>query len=203
MTFDEQMQCEWLGERVAAPSLKLVVSNVLNNKTAGNWGPNATFRFPARDGTGGIWKAVAKTLPQERFSFNKSVVRIEGTNKVAHLSDGTSVGYRSLISTMPLDELVEIVADAENLTKISRELVFSSTHVIGVGIRGVLPPRIGDKCWLYFPEDDCPFYRATVFSNYSPYNCPQADAKIITLQTADPSLSSSVDTKTARPGPCQ
>lgn len=32
-----QMQCEWLGERVAAPSLKLVVSNVLNKKTAGNW----------------------------------------------------------------------------------------------------------------------------------------------------------------------
>lgn len=32
-----QMQCAWLGERVAAPSLKLVVSNVLNKKTAGNW----------------------------------------------------------------------------------------------------------------------------------------------------------------------
>lgn len=32
-----QMQCEWLGERVAAPSLKLVVNNVLNKKTAGNW----------------------------------------------------------------------------------------------------------------------------------------------------------------------
>jgi hypothetical protein len=31
------MQCEWLGERVAAPSLKLVVSNVLNKKIAGNW----------------------------------------------------------------------------------------------------------------------------------------------------------------------
>lgn len=35
--FHPQMQCEWLGERVAAPSLKLVVSNVLNKKTAGNW----------------------------------------------------------------------------------------------------------------------------------------------------------------------
>jgi hypothetical protein len=31
------MQCEWLGERVAAPSLKLVMSNVLNKKVAGNW----------------------------------------------------------------------------------------------------------------------------------------------------------------------
>ena len=73
-----EMQCEWLGERVAAPSTKLVISNVLNKKTAGNWGPNATFKFPAHGGTGGIWKAVAATLPQERFSFNKSVVRIDG-----------------------------------------------------------------------------------------------------------------------------
>merc|ERR1712230_332131 len=50
-------------------------------------------------------------------------------------------------------------------------------------------------------EDDCPFYRATVFSNYSPFNCPQEDVKLRTLQTADPSLSSKVDTQTERPGP--
>src|SRR5262249_44722946 len=28
------------------------------------------------------------------------------------------------------------------------------------------------KCWMYFPEDTSPFYRATVFSNYSPNNVP-------------------------------
>lgn len=50
---------------------------------------------------------------------------------------------------MPLDEAVEIIDDAENLRATSRELIYSSTHVIGVGVRGVLPPRIGDKCWLY------------------------------------------------------
>jgi len=144
---------------------------------------------------------VAKTLPAERFAFGKTVVRIEGKNKTAHLSDGTSVTYRSLISTMALDEVTEIIDDAENLRPTSRELVYSSTHVIGVGIRGILPSRIGDKCWLYFPEPDSPFYRATVFSNYSPYNCPQADVKMKTIQTADATLSGSVDTKTARAGP--
>ncbi len=49
-------------------------------------------------------------------------------------------------------------------------LVYSSTHVVGVGIRGAMPH--GTKCWLYFPEDDCPFYRVTVFSNYAKSNCP-------------------------------
>jgi hypothetical protein len=28
------------------------------------------------------------------------------------------------------------------------------------------------QCWLYFSEDNCPFYRATVFSNYSPHHVP-------------------------------
>lgn len=54
-----------------------------------------------------------------------------------------------MISTMPLDQITEITDEAENLRDTSRKLVYSSTHVIGVGIRGVLPPRIGDKCWLY------------------------------------------------------
>lgn len=44
---------------------------------------------------------------------------------------------------------------------------------------------------LYFPEDNCPFYRATIFSNYSPYNQPQSDAKLPTLYLADGTKTSS------------
>ena len=80
-----KMQCEWLGERVAAPDLKLVLNNVIRNKTAGNWGPNATFRFPARGGTGGIWKVVAKTIPSDRLSFNKHVTKVDAQRKVVTL----------------------------------------------------------------------------------------------------------------------
>lgn len=28
---------------------------------------------------------------------------------------------------------------------------------MGIGIRGTSPH--GAKCWLYYPENDCPFYR--------------------------------------------
>ena len=44
---------------------------------------------------------------------------------------------------------------------------------------------------MYFPEDNCPFYRATIFSNYSPYNQPQKDVKLPTLYLADGSKASS------------
>jgi len=190
------MASEWLGERVAAPNAKLVTRNVILGKVAGNWGPNATFRFPARDGTGGIWIAVANTLPKEKKRFGKkgSVKKVDADKKVVTLEDGTTVGYQKLISTMAVDSLVEAMED-EKLVTLSKGLFYSSTHVIGVGVRGSRPERIGDKCWLYFPEDNCPFYRATIFSNYSPYNQPQKDVKLPTLQLANGSRRQSMQAK--------
>ncbi|KAH7250109.1 uncharacterized protein BKA55DRAFT_568800 [Fusarium redolens] len=181
-----KMQCQWLGERVAAPDAKLVTKNVILNKVAGNWGPNATFRFPARDGTGGIWIAVAETIPKEKKRFGKQgeVTKIDAEKKIAYFADGSTIGYNKLINTMAVDHLAEKLGNQE-LVSLTKQLYYSTTHVIGVGIRGERPERIGDKCWLYFPEDNCPFYRATIFSNYSPYNQPQKDAKLPTLYLAN------------------
>ena len=190
------MQCQWLGERVAAPDLKTLTRNVILGKTAGNWGPNATFRFPARDGTGGIWIAVAKTLPDEkkRFGEHGKVSKVDADNKIVHLADGTTIKYERLISTMAVDSLVEQMGD-QSLVSLSKGLFYSSTHVIGVGIRGARPDRIGDKCWLYFPEDNCPFYRATIFSNYSPHNQPVKSVKLPTIQLANGSRRNSMQPK--------
>lgn len=38
---------------------------------------------------------------------------------------------------------------------------------------------------LYFPEDNCPFYRATIFSNYSPFNQPDKTVKLATQYLAN------------------
>ncbi|KKA29120.1 hypothetical protein TD95_005407 [Thielaviopsis punctulata] len=191
-----KMQCAWLGERVAAPDVKKVIRNVIEGKVAGNWGPNATFRFPARDGTGGIWTAVANTLPAEKTRFGKDneVVKVDPVGHKVTLKNGSTITYGKLISTMAADHLIKQIGDVE-LEEASKNLYYSSTHVIGVGIRGARPERIGDKCWLYFPEDNCPFYRATIFSNYSPYNQPAEDVQLPTLQLGDGSKPESAEAK--------
>ncbi|KAI4842717.1 FAD/NAD(P)-binding domain-containing protein, partial [Aureobasidium sp. EXF-8845] len=173
-------------ERVAAPDLKTVTKNVILNKTAGNWGPNATFRFPAVGGTGGIWIAVADTLPKEKTMYgpHATVTKVDADAHTVSLKDGTTIKYGKLVSTMSVDFLTKAMGN-HDLHQLSLGLFYSSTHVIGVGIRGHRPERIGDKCWLYFPEDDCPFYRATIFSNYSPHNQPVATQKLATMQLAD------------------
>lgn len=157
------MQCEWLGERVAAPDLKTVTKNVILQKTAGNWGPNATFRFPAHGGTGGIWIAVADTLPKEktRFGAHGTVKKVDAEGKKVTFEDGTIIAYEKLITTMAVDSLVEKMSDKE-LIDLSKGLYYSSTHVIGVGIRGERPENIGDKCWVSAPRLTSPFLNRKV-----------------------------------------
>ena len=143
------MQCEWLGERVAAPDVKAVTRNVILQKTAGNWGPNATFKFPAYGGTGAIWIAVSKTLPKQktRYGDHGKVKQVDAEGKKVVLENGQAIKYEKLITTMAVDSLVEKMGDKE-LLDLSKGLFYSSTHVIGVGVRGHRPERIGDKCWV-------------------------------------------------------
>lgn len=149
------MQCQWLGERVAAPDLKTVTKNVILQKTAGNWGPNATFRFPAHGGTGNIWIRLAETLPKQniRLGSQGKVKKVDADLKLVHLEDGKSINYKKLISTMAVDALAEKLEDTE-LVNLSKGLFYSSTHVIGVGVRGERPERIGDKCWVWKQQKD-------------------------------------------------
>ncbi len=76
-------------------------------------------------------------------------------------------------------------------------LTYSSTHIIGLGLRGHSPHE--NKCWLYYPEDDCPFYRCTVFSLYAKKNVPADDVSLPTLRLGDPNLP--VPDASSRPGP--
>ena len=130
-----------------------VTKNVILQKAAGNWGPNATFRFPANGGTGGIWIAVANTLPQEKLLLGEkgTVETVNADAKTVTTKDGKKIRYGKLISTMAVDALAEKIGDQE-LVGLSKQLFYSTTHVIGLGIRGERPANIGDKCWVRFVD---------------------------------------------------
>ena len=183
-----RMQAGWLGERVATVNLTRAIGNVIHQREDAGWGPNAVFRFPRRGGTGGIWKAVAAKLPTTtkppRVQYNRTVVGLDADAKRLTLAGGATVSYDRLLSTMPLDVLLRMVGQGEW----ADELFFSNSHIIGVGVRGTHAHYERDgapMCWLYYPEDNCPYYRATVFSAYSPENCPADAARLPTLRLAD------------------
>jgi protoporphyrinogen oxidase len=178
-----EMQCEWLGERVATVDISRAINNVILDKEDAGWGPNAVFRFPLEGGTGAIWKKVAKLLPESNQKYGKDyeMTKIDKEKQIVTLKNGQQIEYGALITTTPLDLTLQWLGKGD----LANRLEHSSSHIIGIGIRGECPH--GLKCWLYYPEDNCPFYRITVFSHYAPKNTPDANAKLPTLCYGDAS----------------
>ncbi len=169
------MNHEWISERVATVDLKRIEENIKNKNLDVSWGPNATFRFPSVGGTGQIWKNLGKKVIKENVIFNTKIVNISAKFKVATLSNGKQISYGKIFSTMPLDKLCTMIEDEDykDIATEAKKLPHSSTHVIGIGLNGLPPEELAGKCWMYFPENNSPYYRITLFSQYSPNNVPK------------------------------
>ncbi|XP_038065096.1 uncharacterized protein LOC119735468 isoform X2 [Patiria miniata] len=183
-----EMNSAWVGERVAVPDIeeiKTKIKEVDSGKKAkdSEWGPNLFFRFPKYNGTGGIWESVARLLPNHWFRFHEKVISIDVDRKFVVVETGTDIKmryaleYDTLISTVPLDSFTFSLKSKDRSLKDMRELasqlVYTHTHIVGVGLTGQQPKSLADKSWVYFPDSDSPFYRVTMFSNYSDDHVPK------------------------------
>ena len=164
------MNKEWIGERVSVVDIKRVLGNVVLDRDEVTWGPNATFKYPRYGGTGGLF-ARMQPYVQEQLRLNTPTVAVDAARKEVVLADGTREPYDLLLSTMPMDLLVRSLHGdvPEEVVAQSRRLRHSGSYIVGVGIE---QPAPSNKNWMYFPEDDCPFYRVTYLSNYSPEVVP-------------------------------
>lgn len=168
----EEMAYQWIGERVAVTDLKRVTKNMLLGLDDLSWGPNNQFAFPKKGGTGAIWQRVAQLAGLEHIRLHTSVEHIDPQAKIVHTNQG-AFRYEHLLSTLPLTLLTRQVAGLDPaIVQTAQGLKHSTSHIVGVGLKGQPPAELAQKCWLYYPENDCPFYRTTVFSNYSPANVP-------------------------------
>jgi protoporphyrinogen oxidase len=172
----ERLGVSWMGERVAVPDVGRIRENIRRGRDDVSWGPNNRFRFPKRGGTGAIWSGVARLIDPARLRFGSQVVAVDARRRSVTLASGETIAYESLISSMPLDALCRICRGlSSEVTRAATLLTYSSTHVLGIGLRGERPEILSRKCWMYFPESSSPYYRVTVFSNYSPHNVPEGD----------------------------
>jgi len=165
---------EWISERVAMPDLERVKRNIDHGIDDVSWGPNKRFFYPQQGGSGATWQGVLGQLDREGVSLRSRVTSVHPAEKRIDIADGGSVEFDVLISTMPLDVLCSLCSDLDpQIRAAARSLVHSSVHVVGVGLRHGIPEALKEACWIYFPDPETPFHRATVLSNYSPHNVPK------------------------------
>lgn len=170
----ELMSKDWIAERVSVVDLARIEKNIAEAKDDISWGPNNMFKFPKQGGTGAIYKGIAQGF-SEKISLDHDLVEVDLEKKELLFTNGEKYSYDKLISTIPIDQFVAKCTNApEEVRSAAENLVHNSVYVVGIGLRG---HREDTKCWMYFPEDNCPFYRVTNFHNYSPYNVPGGDVE--------------------------
>jgi len=168
----ELMSKDWIAERVSVVDLERIEYNIREKTDDMSWGPNNMFKFPHKGGTGAIFKGIAADF-SDKIKFDHDLIRVDLVKKQLWFANGQTANYDSLISTIPLDQLIEKCATVPADVRLSAEkLVHNGVYVVGLGFRG---KRDDSRCWMYFPENNCPFYRVTNFHNYSPHNVPNGD----------------------------
>jgi protoporphyrinogen oxidase len=186
------MNAQWVAERVAKPNLPKIMKNIIYNTSDSSWGPNATFHYPVH-GTGSIYENMAERLPREKIMYSEKLVKLDSKKRIATFASGLQISYHHLITTVPLDVLLNL--DTEEFKVLKQESVnflkYSSTHVVGLGMDDVSTNY--DASWSYFVDKEVPFYRATFLSNYSSKMVPYEGMSSILLEVAEGPLNPIVD----------
>lgn len=165
----EMMDKGWIAERVSVVNLERIERNIAEQRDDLSWGPNNTFRFPRHGGTGAIYEGIANRFC-ERIILDHEMISVDLERREVAFSNGRVESYDALINTSPLDLFVQSVVSLPDCVRdAAAGLIHNGGLIVGLGFEG---KRDDSKCWMYFPETNCPFYRVTNFHNYSRYNVP-------------------------------
>jgi protoporphyrinogen oxidase len=120
-----------------------------------NSGYNKTFSYPG-EGLSDLTKTMAQNC---QVNYNKKVTKINTKKKEISFNDGTKFKYKKIISTLPLNKMVELA----KILLDEHSPPYTSVLVINIGARK------GRKCppnhWLYFAKSKSGFYRVGFYNN--------------------------------------
>ena len=164
-----ELECEGVAWSIPQPTLDEVVRGALGPEVTG-LGYNPTFLYPKQGGIDVIARALTERGGDIRLG--QAVRRIDLVARRAELEGGEALAYERLISTIPLDALLGLVAPAP--VAILREAAgrLRAVSVINFNF-GVDRERILPAHWVYFPEPEFPFYRVGSPTNYSDAVAPR------------------------------
>jgi protoporphyrinogen oxidase len=126
-------------------------------------GYNATFRYPRRGGIRLLPDAVARRVPELRLDC--AVERVHLGERWLELASGERLEWQVLLSTIALPDLVDRLVDAlpEEVAAARGDLRWVRVLNIALGVEGEAPSL---EHWLYFADQNLPYYRVGFPSNH-------------------------------------
>ena len=163
----KEMTAEWCGMFVPQPKVEDVVAGS-KRRPHTSFGYNATFLYPKKGGIQVLSQALARGLD---VRLNLAAEEIQWRDKMVRASNGGSLDYDSLVSTLPLAELLKRMPGLPPEVEAAKaKLRYTSVLCINLGVKRA---KISDKSWIYFPEKQFPFYRVGFPMNFTPHIVPK------------------------------
>jgi protoporphyrinogen oxidase len=191
----EDITADWCSRFLPRPNLSQILAGAIG-LVDDQAGYNASFVYPRTGGIETFAKAIARGLPAERVRLQTRPVSIDLQAKTALLSDGETVKWQRLLSSVPLPDLVAILVGVpDDVRAACARLRCTSLRYMNLGI--ARPAVLDDIQWLYVPEPRYPFYRIGSFSNAVPSLAPEGKSSLYvevaaTAQESDAEVKQSV-----------
>jgi protoporphyrinogen oxidase len=162
-----ELRTEWVGQRVYQPSVDEVIAG---SKTAET--PNTYYAKEMRYPKTGGYKQFLKVLAENAdIRYNKEVIEIDTQSKKVLFSDGASVEYCRLISSLPLPEMVKIVKNTpDEVIEAASKLECTCGYHVSIALK---TKRIPPYLWWYIYDEDNLSARVHSPSMKSPDNAPE------------------------------
>jgi len=165
----------WTGRFVPQTSLEQIIEGALTDKQD-SVGYNSNFLYPKK---GGIFfwvdklaQAIAKPI-----HTGYCVETINTKEKILSFTNGHMQSYDILINTMPLDNLLNCLEEKSDTTLRKAIAYLKCNSVVNFNL-GIARSDLSDKHWIYYPENQYPFYRIGFPHNFSRYSAPQGQSSL-------------------------
>jgi protoporphyrinogen oxidase len=166
------MSTDWLGPRLYKPSLEEVLAGALSGATS-DVHYISEFRYPTR---GGFVSFLRPFLNEVDLRLGHRLVHLDPRSRMLRFANGVETRFESVISSIPLPELIRIVdGPPPEVVEAAERLACSTCVIVNVGVDR---PDISDWHWTYFYDDDFCFSRISFPHMLSPNNAPPGHGSI-------------------------
>lgn len=175
-TTADNMSTAWLGPRLYLPKLEEVLVGAISPETA-----HVHYVDHVRYPTYGGFVTYLNLLPkQTQINLNHKLVRLDPAKHELHFANGVIASYDAVISSVPLTELIPMIAGAPaDVVTAAKKLACTSCVMINIGVNRT---DLSEGQWTYYYDRDISFTRLSfphMFSSHTaPSGCGSIQAEI-------------------------
>ncbi|MFA6263206.1 MAG: FAD-dependent oxidoreductase [Candidatus Babeliales bacterium] len=171
-----RMRPTWTGRFVPNTNLNTIIAGALAAKAQSNVGYNSSFYYPTNGGIELVIKQLIRTLTAP-IKTSQFITEIDPLTKTITYANGTHERYKTLISTMPLNQLLELITASSRTTlhRYASKLHCNAIININLGFATQLPHQ---GHWVYFPERHYPWHRLGFWHSICPQLAPPQNSSI-------------------------